>query len=99
MAKKKKIRRPSVSKRKPKYVQTGGGSVLTVEQFRHPCEHSRCTGNAKIFTLLDDHDSSAGTFDVGGYCSLECFACDIMHGKDNPAELEIVLSRLQTQQF
>jgi len=57
------------------------------------CKHGRCGGPARLFQVCDasTHDSP-DLYDLSGFCSVECFICELMHtGLDNGPELKAFL--------
>ncbi len=46
------------------------------------CKHTRCPKKAVGLTVVDDHDSNVGTWEVRDYCSLDCLVCDLKHAWD-----------------
>jgi hypothetical protein len=51
------------------------------------CKHSRCDNQRRNISVLDDHDSSVGTYYLTSFCSLECFVCHLKHKADFDANL------------
>jgi hypothetical protein len=47
------------------------------------CAHFRCKNDAVQMTLHDDHDSNGGEYEVNDFCSLECFALQLIHHVEN----------------
>lgn len=76
------------------YRQSGG--VIEITTGYDMCAHPKCANPAKEFMCFDDHNSNAGTYYVSGYCSLECFVCDLKHADDGTGNrsLKGILSRI-----
>lgn len=54
------------------------------------CLHTRCDRKSTTIQIVDDHDSNAGMYYVHGYCSLECFVCELTHALENEDTRKIV---------
>jgi hypothetical protein len=76
------------------YRQSEGVTEITTSY--DMCAHANCANPVKEFMCFDDHDSNAGTYYVSGYCSLECFVCDLKHASDGMGDssLKEILSRI-----